>query len=68
MKRDVKRVNEGRRHFINGAAAAGLGTFAAAALPMSAIAAPAQQPGKEAQGRGYRLSQHVIDYYKSAAS
>ena len=68
MKRDVKRVNEGRRHFINGAAVAGLGTFAAAALPMSAIAAPAQEPGKESQGRGYRLSQHVIEYYKSAAS
>ena len=68
MRRDVKQIDEGRRHFINGAAAAGLGTFAAATLPMSTIAASAQESGKEAQGRGYRLSQHVLDYYKSVAS
>ncbi len=67
MKRDVKRVDTGRRKFINGAAAAGLGTFAAASLPMSTIAAPVQDPGKENAGKGYRLSQHVLDYYKSTA-
>lgn len=67
MKRDVKQVNAGRRKFINGAAAAGLGTFAAASLPMSTIAAPAQEHGKENAGKGYRLSQHVLDYYKSTA-
>jgi len=67
MKRDVKRVDAGRRKFINGAAAAGLGTIAAASLPMSTLAAPAQDPGKESAGKGYRLSQHVLDYYKSTA-
>ena len=67
MKRDVKQVDAGRRRFINGAAAAGLGTFAAASLPMSTIAAPAQDPGKESAGKGYHLSRHVLDYYKSTA-
>ena len=67
MKRDMKRVDAGRRKFINGAAAAGLGTIAAASLPMSSIAAPAQESGKENTGKGYRLSRHVLDYYKSTA-
>ncbi len=67
MKRDVKRVDTGRRRFINGAAAAGLGTFAVASLPMSTVAATAQDSGKEDAGKGYRLSQHVLDYYKSTA-
>ena len=66
MKRDAKQVDAGRRRFINGAAAAGLSTFAAASLPMSTIAAPAQDTGKD-EGKGYRLSQHVLDYYKSTA-
>ena len=65
MKRDVKRVDAGRRTFINGAVVAGLGTFAAATLPMSTFAAPTQESGKETEGKGYRLSQHVLDYYKS---
>ena len=67
MKRDVKQVDAGRRKFINGAAAAGLGSFAAASLPMSTLAAPPQESGKENEGKGYRLSQHVLDYYKSTA-
>ena len=65
MKRDVKQVDAGRRKFINGAAAAGLGSFAAASPPMSTLAAPLQESGQENEGKGYRLSPHVLDYYKS---
>lgn len=68
MKRDVKQVDAGRRNFMNNAAAAGLGTFVAAAMPASTIAAPTEEAGGHAKGKGYRLSQHVLDYYKSIAS
>lgn len=68
MKRDVKQMDASRRNFMHDAAAAGLGTFVAAAMPTSTLAAPAEEAGGHAKGKGYRLSRHVLDYYKSIAS
>ncbi|MCP3869848.1 MAG: transcriptional initiation protein Tat [Gammaproteobacteria bacterium] len=68
MKRDVKKVDSGRRNFIGGAAAAGAGTLMAAAIPASAMATPAEEASHDAEKKGYRLSQHVLDYYKSMTS
>ena len=66
MTQNKKPVDEKRRGFLKGAAAAGVGAVAAAATPATAAVEP--QEAEPEQGKGYRLTQHVIDYYKSAAS
>jgi anaerobic selenocysteine-containing dehydrogenase len=55
-----------RREFLKTTAAAGAAATAAALLPPAAGAA--EQGGEPAgdQPRGYRLTQHVLDYYKAA--
>jgi hypothetical protein len=68
MKSDYKPVDGERRRFLSGAAAAGVGSVVAAAVPGSALAGAEQQPDEAGSGKGYQLSQHVLDYYKSAAS
>ena len=68
MKRDAKPVSEERRAFVR---RAGITTGAAAAVataPGVAIGSPeAVEDAQETETRGYRLTRHVLDYYKSAA-
>lgn len=69
MKQDDKQVDGERRKFLGQAVAAGAGSVVAASLPGSALGADeieAQESDKAQQG--YRLTRHVLDYYKSAAS
>jgi hypothetical protein len=69
MKQDDKQVDGKRRKFLAQAVAASAGSVVAAGLPGSALGAAemeAQESGKAQQG--YRLTRHVLDYYKSAAS
>ncbi|MCB1758263.1 MAG: transcriptional initiation protein Tat [Gammaproteobacteria bacterium] len=69
MKQDERQVDDKRRRFLGQAVAAGAGTVAAASLPGSALGAveTERQEGEKAR-QGYRLTRHVLDYYKSAAS
>jgi len=57
-----------RRQFISSGVILGAGAITAVALPNAAIAAQeipeAENTKKE---EGYRLTQHIADYYKSAA-
>ena len=57
-----------RRQFISSGIILGGGAIAAVALPNTAVAAQeipeAENTKKE---EGYRLTQHIADYYKSAA-
>ncbi len=56
-----------RRQFLSSGAALGATAVAAVAIPNAALAAeevPVVQNNKE---EGYRLTQHIADYYKSAA-
>jgi len=69
MKQEEKAIDDKRRKFLGGVAAAGVGSAVAVVMPSSAAVAVNGEPVEEwAEGEGYRLSQHVIDYYKSAAS
>ena len=58
--------NEQRRDFIKKSTIVGAGIAATAAASTSAIAgdvtASTEKPGQQ----GYQLTQHVLDYYKSA--
>ena len=57
----------GRRQFLAGVAGAVPATAVVATLPGAVMAAPADEPmGKEAS-KGYRLTPHILAYYKSAA-
>jgi hypothetical protein len=62
------RVN--RRSFLRAAAAAAVTAGAAGSATLSAAEkAPTEGSGSQAQDsdKGYRLTQHIADYYKSAA-
>lgn len=56
-----------RRQFITSGALLGAGTLVAVALPNTVAAAPqAVDESKSKKEEGYRLTQHIADYYKSA--
>ncbi|QJW83747.1 twin-arginine translocation signal domain-containing protein [Ramlibacter terrae] len=56
-----------RRGFIMGAAVAGAATAAVVALPPQQAAEPevTEAPPKPERGGGYRVSDHVQQYYKT---
>jgi nitrous oxide reductase len=64
-------IKDDRRRFIKGMAVAG-GAAAVAVTTGNAaakVAEPgAQAPEAQAASSGYRVSQHVLDYYKTARS
>ena len=67
MKKHQKQLHDaGRRDFLRGSAAAGAGAAIAATLPVASSAAEEQQSAKEKQG--YRLTDHIIAYYKTTVS
>ncbi|MCB1752479.1 MAG: twin-arginine translocation signal domain-containing protein [Gammaproteobacteria bacterium] len=69
MKQTQKPVDRDRRRFLGGAAAAGVGSAVAAALPATSVLAEGGEAVPDMRkARGYQLTQHVLDYYKSAAS
>ena len=58
-------ASEDRRRFLRHAVTgAGVAT-AAAALPQATLASPEVEPPPAKDG--YRLSKHILDYYKTAA-
>ena len=58
--------NQQRRDFIKKSTIVGAGV-AAGALTGTAAAADIESPGDQKPGqKGYQLTQHVLDYYKSA--
>ena len=59
-------TREGRREFLKGAAVAG-GAVTVAVASGSASAATPQTVQPEASGKGYRETDHVRAYYKTAA-
>lgn len=67
MKQNDNKPDNNRRKFLQGVATTGAGTAVAALLPVTAVAVEQSQPEKK-KPEGYRLTQHILDYYKSAAS
>ena len=67
MKRDDDQKENSRRAFLRKTAAAGAGAAAAVALPGVAVAAETDAPQQSSGNKGYRLTRHIVDYYKTAA-
>jgi hypothetical protein len=55
-----------RRHFLRGALTASVGAVAVAAAPAS-IAKPIADELHSKTKKGYRLTSHIAQYYKTAA-
>lgn len=69
MKQDDKQTSASRRTFLRGTVATSAGAALAASVP--GVAAAASQDASlepAAKEKGYRLTQHILDYYKTAAS
>ena len=65
--RELIRLDSNRREFIKKSTLMGAGVVACSVLPAVAIA-DEEEKNETKQQRGYQLTEHVIDYYKSAAS
>lgn len=63
-----KNLDNERRRFIQGSLAAGMGAATAAVLPGVAIAADESPAGQPKSQQGYRLTAHILEYYKTTAS
>jgi hypothetical protein len=68
MKGNKQKMIHNRREFLRGSAIAGAGVAVASSIPSVSLATTSEgavddQPVEE----GYRLTRHIIDYYKSAA-
>ena len=68
MKNPKQKVSQSRRKFMRDAAVTGGVAAAAVTAPGVAMAEKTDTPVNEKPEEGYRLTQHILDYYKSAAS
>lgn len=67
MNKDMKQsVDTQRREFMRDSISASVGVAVAASLPVSALAAEDESAVVKKQ-QGYHLTNHILDYYKSAA-
>ncbi len=64
---DQKPQDQQRRDFVKKSTLIGVGVATAAALPQTALADTSDPQPQKAEQKGYQVTQHVIDYYKSAA-
>jgi hypothetical protein len=69
MKKRLEITDASRRNFIRGTAAIGVSSVVVAAVPTVAVSA-SSQPGEEqlTKDKGYRVTQHILDYYKTLVS
>ena len=68
MKKTNKSLDNNRRDFMKKSALVGAGVAATTLAGTEAVAAVTVDEGEARQDKGYQLTQHVADYYKSAAS
>ena len=64
-KQELKQ--KGRRKFLRSSAAAGAGAAIVASTPASALSLTEETGQAEKESKGYRLTEHVSAYYKTAA-
>ena len=66
MKQDDKQIEDrGRREFIRDTAKAGAGVAIAATLPGAVVAEQGETSETKPAQKGYRLTRHILEYYKS---
>jgi len=68
MTDNKKKLNEARRDFLRGSAVVGAGIVAASGISGQAIAAVDVEKTEQPVEEGYRLTKHILDYYKTAAN
>lgn len=68
MKKIKKDLDKQRREFIKKSTLVGAGLAATAVVPGAAIAGVADDKPEARQQKGYQLTPHVLEYYKSAAN
>ena len=68
MKKTDKSLDENKRDFIKKSVLVGAGVAATALTSVEAVASVGVDEGEVKKDKGYQLTQHVSDYYKSAAS
>lgn len=66
MKTHNQPKDQARREFIKKSTLAGAGVAAASMASTNAIAAVGDDSEQKPAQKGYQLTQHVLDYYKSA--
>ncbi|MCP3670046.1 MAG: formate dehydrogenase [Gammaproteobacteria bacterium] len=67
MKSNDKPQDGGRRQFLSVAAKAGVGVTAVMALPATSVARSDEIGSNEKEQKGYRTTEHILQYYKSTA-
>lgn len=68
MKKSKQQVSQSRRKFLRNAGITGGAAAVAASAPGIAMAEATPEDGKDKPQEGYRLTKHILDYYKTAAS
>ena len=68
MKKTDKSLDENKRDFIKKSVLVGAGIAATTLTSAEAVAAVGVDEGEVKKDKGYQLTQHVADYYKSVAS
>ena len=68
MKKRKQQSTLSCRKFLRNAAITGGAAAASVTAPGIALADAAEPEAEKTPDEGYRLTQHVLDYYKSAAS
>lgn len=68
MKKDRQKLDTSKRDFIKKSALAGAGVVATAVVSGEAVATVTEDDTQVKQNRGYQMTPHVLEYYKSAAS
>jgi hypothetical protein len=66
VKNKSQLKNEERREFIKKSTLAGAGVAATSMVSTAAIAGVGSDVEQKPEQKGYHLTQHVLDYYKSA--
>ncbi len=68
VKEDRQKIDTSKRDFMKKSALAGAGVVATATVSGEAVAAVTDDDSQTRQDRGYQLTSHVLEYYKTAAS
>ena len=68
MKKSKQQVSQSRRKFLRNAGITGGAAAVAAGAPGIAMAEATPEGGEDQPQEGYRLTKHILDYYKTAAS
>jgi hypothetical protein len=71
MKKDQHTKSTSRRNFLRGTVITGTAAAVVTALPQAAVAESTDEPQNadpKRGSKGYHVTQHVMDYYRSARS